>query len=147
MSLTELALKNLKPKDKRYLVRDDQGLYIEVNPTGRKYWKVRYMVDGKAKKVSLGEYPYIGLRDARQKRDEVRGQVVTGEEPSKPARTFRDVAVEWYETRIKEVRSDGHAETVKYRLERFLFPQLGDKVVSAREKCPNREREKCPHME
>ena len=39
MALTELALKNLKPKDKRYLVRDDQGLYIEVNPTGRKYWK------------------------------------------------------------------------------------------------------------
>ena len=51
MPLSEFALKNLKPKDKRYLVRDDEGLYIEVNPTGRKYWKVRYMVDGKAKKV------------------------------------------------------------------------------------------------
>ena len=39
MPLSELALKNLKPKEKRYLVRDYEGLYIEVNPTGRKYWK------------------------------------------------------------------------------------------------------------
>jgi hypothetical protein len=79
MSLTELALKILKPKDKRYLVRDDQGLYFEINPTGRKYWKVRYMVVGQAKKVTLGEYPYITLKDARKKRDEVRGMIVTGE--------------------------------------------------------------------
>ena len=64
MALTELSLKNIKPKDKRYLVRDDQGLYIEINPTGRKYWKVRYMVDGNATKVTLGEYPYISLKEA-----------------------------------------------------------------------------------
>jgi integrase len=129
MALTELALKNLKPRNKRYLVRDDQGLYIEVNPTGRKYWKVRYMVDGKAHKVSLGEYPYIGLRDARQKRDEARGIIVTGEEPRSPDKTFREVAAEWYGTHIKGVRSDRHAETVISRLERFLYPRLGDKTV------------------
>jgi integrase len=129
MALTELALKNLKPKDKRYLVRDDQGLYIEVNTTGRKYWKVRYMVDGKARKVSLGEYPEVGLKDARQKRDGIRGMVVTGEEPQSPAKTFREVAAEWYETHIKDVRSDRHAETVISRLERFLYPKLGDKIV------------------
>jgi integrase len=129
MALTELSLKNLKPKDKRYLVRDDQGLYIEINPTGRKYWKVRYMVDGNAKKVTLGEYPYITLKDARQKRDEVRGQIVTGEAPQKPARTFQDVATEWYETHIKEACSETHAETVISRLERFLYPKLGDRSV------------------
>jgi hypothetical protein len=112
MSLTELALKNLKPKDKRYLVRDDQGLYIEVNPTGRKYWKVRYMVDGKARKVSMGEYPYIGLKEARQKRDELRGHVVTGKGPPNPIKTFKDVATEWFETHIKGVCADTHAETV-----------------------------------
>jgi integrase len=129
MSLTELALKNLKSKDKRYLVRDDQGLYIEVNPTGRKYWKVRYMVDGRAKKISLGEYPYVGLRDARQKRDDIRGQVVTGEGAQKASRTFKDVATEWYGTHIKGVCTDTHAETVIYRLERFLYPRLGDKSI------------------
>ena len=112
MALTELALKNLKPKEKRYLARDDQGLYIEVNPTGRKYWKVRYMLDGKAIKITLGEYPHVSLKEARQKRDDVKGLVVTGEEPPAPFRTFRDVATEWYKTHIEGVRSDRHAETV-----------------------------------
>ena len=130
MALTELALKNLKPKEQRYLVRDYQGLYIEVNPTGRKYWKVRYMVDGHAKKITLGEYPYVSLKEARQKRDEVRGMPVTGEEPQKPPKTFRDVASEWYETHIKSVCSQTHAVTVISRLERFLYPKLGDKTVN-----------------
>jgi integrase len=129
MALTELSLKNLKPKNKRYLVRDDQGLYIEINPTGRKYWKVRYMVDGSAKKVTLGEYPYITLKEARQKRDEVRGMIAAGEGPQSPFRTFRDVASEWYGTHIKGVRSDRHAETVISRLQRFLYPRLGDKTI------------------
>ena len=127
--LTELALKNLKPENKRYLVCDYEGLYIEVNPTGRKYWKVRYMVDGKARKITLGEYPYITLKDARQKRDEVRGVVITGEEPPAPQRTFRDVAGEWYKTHIENVRTERHAETVISRLERFLYPKLGDKII------------------
>ena len=126
MSLTELGLKNLKPKEKRYLAHDGQGLYIEVNPTGRKYWKVRYMVSGKAHKVSLGEYPYVGLREARRKRDDIRGYVVTG---TRPDRAFKDVAAEWYETHMKGVKSDGHLETIQYRLERFLYPQLGDKTI------------------
>ncbi len=78
MPLTELQIKNLKAKEKRFLVRDDHGLYIEVNPTGRKYWKVRYMINGKAQKITLGEYPYISLKEARQKRDEVRGSEITG---------------------------------------------------------------------
>ncbi|MDR2523354.1 MAG: integrase arm-type DNA-binding domain-containing protein, partial [Synergistaceae bacterium] len=129
MALTELALKNLKPKDKRYLVRDYQGLYIEVNPTGRKYWKVRYMADGQAKKVTLGEYPYISLKEARRRRDDVRGMAVTGQEPQKPPKTFRDAASEWYETHIKSVCSQTHAVTVISRLERFLYPKLGDKVL------------------
>ena len=92
MPLSELSLKNLKPKEKRYLVRDDQGLYIEVNPTGRKFWKVRYMVAGQAKKVSLGEYPYVGLREARSRRDELRGCIASGDASQSPCRTFRDVA-------------------------------------------------------
>ena len=129
MALTELSLKNLKPREQSYLVRDEQGLYIQVNPTGTKFWKVRYMVDGKSKKVSLGEYPYITLREARLKRDEVKGIVIAGEEPQKLVKTFRDVADEWFKTHIKGVRSERHAETVISRLERFLYPKLGDKQI------------------
>ncbi|MDR2522108.1 MAG: Arm DNA-binding domain-containing protein [Synergistaceae bacterium] len=55
-----------------------------VPHTGRKYWKVRCMVDGQAKKVTLGEYPYVSLKEARRKRDDVRGMAITGQEPQKP---------------------------------------------------------------
>lgn len=130
MPLTELSLKNLKPEEKRYLVRDDQGLYIEVAPTGRKFWKLRYMVDGQARKASLGEYPYISLRDARQKRDEMRGRIAQSGTPEEsPVRTFRDIAAEWYETHIKGTTSERHAETVISRLERFLYPKFGDRAI------------------
>lgn len=129
MSLTELTLKNLKPKEKRYMVRDDQGLYIEIHPTGRKSWKVRSMIDGKSKKFTLGEYPKMGLREARQKRDEMRDAKDIDQIPEKQIRTFQDVAKEWYETHIKGTCSEGHAVTVVSRLDRFLYPKLGDKPI------------------
>jgi integrase len=131
MSLTELALKNLKPKDRRYRVRDDQGLYIEIMPTGRKYWRVRYMVEGKAHVASVGEYPYITLKDARQKRDDVRGVIITGIEPSKPERTFYEIAEEWLETHIRKRCSQSHTEKTTYRLNRFLYPKFRDRDIGS----------------
>ncbi|MDR2529196.1 MAG: site-specific integrase [Synergistaceae bacterium] len=106
MALTELALKKPKPKDKRYLVRDYQGLYIEVNPTGRKYWKMRYMVDGQAKKVTLGEYPYVSLKEAQQKRDE------EGVRPSPIGEVRR---TEWAETNFDAAEWRIPAEKMKAR--------------------------------
>ena len=47
-----------------------QGLYIEVPPTGSKRWRFKYRINGKEKRISLGIYPEIGLKDAREKRDE-----------------------------------------------------------------------------
>ena len=129
--LTELSLKNLKPEDKRYLVRDAQGLYIQVNPTGRKYWKVRFMVDGQAKKVTLGEYPHITLKDARQKRDEVRGVIVTGEEQPKTEKTFGEIAEDWLATHIRVRCSGSHIEKTTYRLGRFLYPKFKDRPIGS----------------
>ena len=40
--LTDLDIKNLKPKETRYMVCDGDGLYIEVVPAGAKYWWLRY---------------------------------------------------------------------------------------------------------
>jgi integrase len=131
MALTELALKNLKPKEKCYLVRDDQGLYVEVRPNGRKVWKSRYMVNGQAKKVTLGEYPYISLREARQKRDDVKGVIVTGIEPPKPERTFYEIAEEWLEAHIRKRCSQSHTEKTTYRLNRFLYPKFRDRSIGS----------------
>lgn len=133
MALTELGIKNLSPQKTRYMVRDDRGLYIEIHPNGHKFWKIRYKVEGKEKKVSLGEYPYLGLKEARLQRDAFYVQRISGNLPSpketKKKTTFKEVALEWLETRIKGVCSDGHAETVAGRLERFLFPTFGDRNI------------------
>ena len=69
--LTELQVKGAKPKDKPYMVRDDRGLYLRVDASGRKYWILRYWEQKKEHQISLGPYPEISLKDARLKRDEI----------------------------------------------------------------------------
>lgn len=63
--LTELLIQGLKPKEKRYMKADKDGLYIEVVPAGQKYWWYLAYINGKRKKISLGKWPEVSLKDAR----------------------------------------------------------------------------------
>lgn len=133
MALTELAVKNLKPKEKRYMVRDDQGLYLEVMPTGAKIWRLRCWEHGKEFKVTLGEYPLISLRDARLKRDGVRvdrAQGISPRTPPQKAMSFEAVAVEWHEKQILP-KTPKYAHKILSILRRYVFPAVG--AVSIRE--------------
>jgi hypothetical protein len=67
LSLSELAIKNAKPNQKAYWLKDEHGLYLEIHPTGKKVWKLRYWISGKEGKVKLGEYPLTSLKEARSK--------------------------------------------------------------------------------
>ncbi len=53
MSLTDVKIRNLKPKDKPYKESDEKGLFLLVTPNGSKHWKLKYRYDGKEKKLSL----------------------------------------------------------------------------------------------
>jgi len=64
MPLTDLKIKNLKPKDKPYKVPDFDGLYVLVNPNGSRLWRVKYRLRGKERLLSLGAYPAITLLQA-----------------------------------------------------------------------------------
>ena len=66
MPLTDTRIKAAKPTDKVYKIYDADGLYIEVPPTGSKRWRFKYRINGKEKRISLGIYPEIGLKDARE---------------------------------------------------------------------------------
>jgi hypothetical protein len=57
MALTEAQIRHLKPKDKRYMIRDDNGLYLEVMTSDNKHWRYRYYNGKKEVKLSLGETP------------------------------------------------------------------------------------------
>ena len=74
MALTDLQIKQLKPKEKRYTVSDGRGLILEVHPNGAKYWILRFKVNGREKRKSLGSFPEIPLKEARVKAVEERSR-------------------------------------------------------------------------
>jgi hypothetical protein len=90
VNLSETRIRAARAGDKRYELQDGDGLILEVMPSGKKYWRYRYTQGEKRRKATIGEYPYIGLRDAREKRNEMRGQLRYGQ-PEETA-TFREIA-------------------------------------------------------
>lgn len=136
MPLTELAIKNLKPKAKPYRVADSGGLCLKVTPTGGKFWVWRYRFLGKEQTLALGKYPIISLAKARKLRDEARelaqeGKQLTREKKAKKLRqayesdnTFRKVALDWHETRKGSLNEKYYKQCLS-RLEQLVFPTIG----------------------
>lgn len=130
--LTDAAIRRLPPKEKRYVVADDKGLYLEVRPNGGKSWKVRLYQDGRERKTTLGRYPRMSLKEARLERDRLKieaaeGGVRSGKDGVRQSRgTFEQLCREWFETKIEPLMSARHSQTVLSRLDRIVIPALGD---------------------
>lgn len=141
MPLTDTAIRNAKPGRNRAKLFDERGLYIEVSPTGGKWWRLKYRFDGKEKRLSLGVYPDVGLKEARTRRDEARKLLAGGIDPSEnrkvqklartdqAANTFEAVAREWF-TKNSPNWAETHASKIIQRLEKDIFPWLGGKPIS-----------------
>ncbi len=82
MALTDTACKNAKPKEKPFKLADETGMFLLVNPNGSKYFRLKYLFDGKEKTVALGVYPETSLKQAREKRDQAPEQIANGIDPS-----------------------------------------------------------------
>jgi hypothetical protein len=90
MPLTDAAIRNAKPgitplgakTSRPYKLGDAGGLYLEVTPSGGKWWRLKYRFGGKEKRLSLGVYPDVTLAKARERRDEARRLLVDGVDPS-----------------------------------------------------------------
>lgn len=140
MSLTDTAIKALKPKDKPYKIADGGGMYLEVATNGSKYWRYRYRWLGKQKLLALGVYPDVSLKDARDKRDAARKDLAAGYDPSATRKqnrefqlkesenTFEKLAREWHQKNLARW-SEKHGMDVLYRLEKDIFPALGHMPV------------------
>ena len=108
MSLNDIKCKTLKPKDKSYKVTDEKGLYLEVMPSGSKYWRLKYYFAEKENRLAIGVYPAVSLRDARDKREIAKKQIAEGIDPSHQKKldklqkyissenTFEAIAREWH---------------------------------------------------
>ena len=77
MPLTDIKIKQAKPKEKPYKISDERGLYLEVAPSGGKWWRLKYRIEGKEKRFSLGVYPDVSLALARERRDDARKLIAT----------------------------------------------------------------------
>ena len=141
MPLTDVTVRNAKATGKTQRLTDSAGLYLEISPAGGKWWRFKYRFEGKEKRLSLGVYPDVGLRDARDRRDEVRKQLTQGIDPlqhrkaTKTARTersansFEVVAREWFE-KNRHTWADSHSSKIIRRLERDVFPWIGGMPVA-----------------
>jgi len=139
--LTELQVKNAKPRDKEYKLPDSLGLYLLVRPNGARLWQCRYWIDKKERKASFGPYPQVSLSEARAQRDELKKQRAKGldplevkrakEEAARIAQTnsFEAVARSWFANWSK-ARTERHAAYVLRRLEADVFPALGARPVT-----------------
>ncbi|WP_285712724.1 tyrosine-type recombinase/integrase [Erythrobacter oryzae] len=83
MPLTDVAIRNAKPREKPYKIGDTLGLFLLVQPSGGKLWRVKYRIDGKEKKLAIGIYPQVGLAEARRRRDAARELVAAGKDPGR----------------------------------------------------------------
>ncbi|MBI5014370.1 MAG: integrase arm-type DNA-binding domain-containing protein [Deltaproteobacteria bacterium] len=137
MALTDTTVRQAKPRPKAFKLADSRGLCLEVTPTGAKRWRLRYRFEGKEKLISLGLYPDVGLKDARERRDEARKVLANGIDPSAArkaakaakADTFEAVALDWY-ARQKSTWSVKHAAVVLGRLSHDIFPALGARPIA-----------------
>jgi integrase len=139
VALTNVAVQGAKPKAKRYILKDERGLYLEVAPSGGKWWRLRYWLAGRENRLSLGTFPEVSLAQARERRDEARKLLAQGVDPSAArkaekageeaeAETFAALALEWFE-RFKHTFTAKHGDTVMHRLKTDVFPWLGHRPV------------------
>lgn len=131
--LTEMQVRKAVALSKPYKLSDERGMYLLVNSAGR-YWRLDYRFDGKRKTLALGVYPEIGLAEARRKRDEARGVLREGVEPSARRHaggaTLGAVAEEWFSSR-RAGWADTHASKIRIRLDNDLLPWLGARPIAA----------------
>lgn len=123
MSLTELEIKQAKPKEKRYCLSDGRGLLLDIKTTGTKTWVVRCYLDGKEIRKTIGEYPKLSLKDAREIAAKTKGKVQYGE--TEEGVLFADIANEWIENRLKPGMSQGHIDKTVMRINNHIIPKLG----------------------
>lgn len=130
--LTDAQLKKCKPQEKRYQLTDGGGLIIEVMPSGRKYWRVDIVVDGKRARKTLGEWPALSISEARLRAGDMRQRMRDGlpaVEEREAEATFRAVALEFLEDYLKRLSTESERNGQRRKFELHVLPYLGDMDV------------------
>jgi Arm DNA-binding domain len=148
------ALRKAATDGAQATIKDGDGLTLIARPDGAGWWRLRYWLDTRENRLSLGIYPEVSLAQARQRRDDARKLIADGVDPSadrkaskvakaaqaeadrlaaegKPGPgTFENVAREWLTTVHEAKVSAGHADRTRIRLEQDAFPWIGRRQLA-----------------
>ena len=141
MKLSDAAARKAKPETKAYRMADGGGMYLEVMPTGSKYWRLKYRFGGKEKRLAFGVYPDVSLAQARERRGDARkllandidpGIVKQAQKASKlelAENSFEVIAREWF-VRHAPNWKENHSSKIIARLEKDVFPWIGAQSIA-----------------
>ncbi|MGY6678174.1 tyrosine-type recombinase/integrase [Klebsiella pneumoniae] len=141
MKLNARQVDAAKPKEKAYKLADGAGSYLEVVPSGSRYWRMKYRFNGKEKRMAFGVYPAVSLAQARALRDEAKKKLAEGIDPSFAKKeeklvrdvrlhnTFQAVALEWHGTKVSRW-SEGYASDIIEAFNKDIFPYIGQQPVN-----------------
>lgn len=139
--LTDTAIRQAKSSDKPRKLADAGGLYLLVTPAGGKLWRAKYRFGGTERVASLGKYPQLSLKDAREALGDLKRLIAEGIDPAEKKKaakaiaavadlpgTFGGICAEWIASK-GAVWSESYTETTLGRLRRNVLPVLGDRPI------------------
>jgi len=136
MALSHTGIEKAKATGKQYRLSDGQGLYLLVKSGGQKHWRLDYTLHGRRKTLAIGRFPEVGLKAARERRDQSRALVARGIDPVQHRQeerasaaaaadnTFGRLAEGWF-VRMAPGWSASHAESIRQRLDNHILPHIG----------------------
>lgn len=132
--LTDRHIRGLEPQATRKKYFDGGGLYLEVDPGGGKWWRLKYYFQGKERRKSLGVYPAVSLKEAREKTRKLKEELAKGKDPSEfekkaPAvLIFKTLAEEWV---LKQAHlwTPGHEKKIRAFLSQKIYSALATTPV------------------
>ena len=131
--LTDAKIRTLPlPKRGRKKYADGGGLSLLVSPSGGKVWYLRKRVDGKEQMINLGQYPAVGLADARRAASETSARLANGLPAKKqvsPVVTFGAVATEWMSLQASR-HNPAYVRDITQRLARHILPSLAGRPIT-----------------
>ncbi len=143
--LTEVAIKKAKPEEKAYKMADGGGMFLLIQPTGSKCWRLKYRIGGKEKLLAIGVYPDVTLSEARDRREQARKLLANGADPStvkqeakqashralqvSSENSFATLAAEFHKVK-SPMWTPGHAKQWLGNLEKYALAVIGHRPIA-----------------
>jgi hypothetical protein len=139
--LTAAWVKRARPKDKPYKLSDRDGLYLLIEPTGTRVWRMNYRLRGKQRTITFGRWPELLLAEARERLLEARRLIANGVDPVEQAKlekiaesiaatnTFEAIAAEWLDKVEKEGAAAMTLKKARWLLAK-VYPAIGRRPIT-----------------